>query len=122
MHGSGTLNEKKATQILLHRRWIHSHEEDTDSEVVYRPATFDFPPSRGRAGFELKPDHSYAEIGVSRNDVPQDTAGIWELEDSDNLIISISVQSAPSRKMQVTFVDEGRLVIKRAFPKDEEGD
>jgi len=33
-------------------RWVHSHEEDTDDEMVFRAADsgYAFPPSRGRAG------------------------------------------------------------------------
>lgn len=34
-------------------RWLHSHEEDHDSIRIYRPQDFNFPPSRGRSGFEL---------------------------------------------------------------------
>ena len=38
----------------IYKHWIHSHEEDTEDKKVYRPSTFEFPPSRGRDGFEIK--------------------------------------------------------------------
>ncbi len=44
--------KKVVDRSRLCQRWIHSHEEDTDTEMVYRPADFAFPPSRGRTGFE----------------------------------------------------------------------
>ena len=31
-------------------QWIHSHEEDAKGVMVYRPANYSFPPSRGRVG------------------------------------------------------------------------
>jgi hypothetical protein len=39
----------------LAQAWVHSHEEDTATTTVYRPAGFPFPPSRGRKGFHLQP-------------------------------------------------------------------
>jgi tRNA(Phe) wybutosine-synthesizing methylase Tyw3 len=36
--------------------WSHSHEEDDEGAQVFRPADYDFPPSRGRETFTLHPD------------------------------------------------------------------
>ena len=41
--------------------WLHSHEEDTGSATVYRPAGHPFPPSRGRSAVEIRPDGTYLE-------------------------------------------------------------
>ncbi len=38
----------------LFQHWMHSHEEDSGDVQVYRPADYDFPPARGRRGFELQ--------------------------------------------------------------------
>ncbi len=44
-----------AEQLIGH--WRHSHEEDEANDIaVFRPVDFPFPPSRGRAEFELLPD------------------------------------------------------------------
>ena len=40
---------------VLQRAWVHSHEEDTGAEMVFRPAGYSFPRSRGRRSFELTP-------------------------------------------------------------------
>jgi hypothetical protein len=60
---------------LLHRRWLHSREEDTGDEMVFRPESYDFPPARGRTGFELSPDGSVLDLGVGPTDRPEVTAG-----------------------------------------------
>jgi hypothetical protein len=76
---------KIAKKNLL-RRWLHSHEEDTDEAMVYRPATHRFPPSRGRTGFELRPDGTTAEIGIGPTDRREESQGVWRLE-GDTLLL-----------------------------------
>ena len=95
----------------LERAWVHSHEEDTADEQVFRPADFAFPPSRGRRGFELRPDGSYAETVPGPTDRPEEAAGRWELED-DTLVLSRSDGPA-SERLRVTAVDHDRLVVAR---------
>ena len=64
---------------VLYQRWVHSHEENTDAEMVFRPAHYGFPPSRGRIGFDLKPDGTYTAIGIAPTDGPLPTEGTWKL-------------------------------------------
>lgn len=100
-------------QELLHQHWVHSHEEDTDGEMVFRPATFNFPRSRGRMGFELKPDSRLIEYGIAPADGPRETQGTWKLEGNGQLKFYITSKSQPSRIRRVTFVDKERLVIRK---------
>ena len=44
---------------------IHT-EEDTNTEMVFRPATYNFPRSRGRRSFELKTDGILVEGALLR--------------------------------------------------------
>ena len=37
----------------MFKHWTHSREEDSEGIKVYRPNEYNFPPSRGREGFEL---------------------------------------------------------------------
>ena len=43
--------------------WVHSHEEDTATEQVFRRAHYAFPPSRGREALELRSDGTAAVHG-----------------------------------------------------------
>ncbi|MBI3301430.1 MAG: hypothetical protein HYZ72_05035 [Deltaproteobacteria bacterium] len=65
----------KVTKSVLHQHGVHSHEEDTDAEMVFRPATFNVPRSRGRTSFELKPDGSLVEGGIGPTNRRQETQG-----------------------------------------------
>jgi hypothetical protein len=97
----------------LQQHWIHSHEEDTPQEMVFRPATYPFPRSRGRSGFELRPDGTYVEAGIAPTDGPKRTQGKWQLHEDGGLALYQNAQTEPSRLMHVVSVEDGRLVIRK---------
>jgi hypothetical protein len=103
---------RRDTERNLRRRWVHSHEEDTDREMVFRPAAFEFPPSRGRRSFELRPDGSLVEGRIGPTDRPLETEGTWELEDGDRLVLRPDPSETP-RRMRIASVDEDRLIIEK---------
>lgn len=97
----------------LYQHWVHSHEEDTATELVFRPATYHFPRSRGRRSFELKPDGSLLEGGMAPDDRRQETPGRWELQDDDTLALYTQSAAEPSRVRRIVAVDQDRLVLKK---------
>ena len=103
---------KDATPELLQKRWLHSHEEDSDTEMVFRPASFKFPPSRGRAGFDLKANQSFIDIGIAPADGPLESSGTWKLQDNQ-LQLFKPLSATPARTLQIVAVDKNRLVVKR---------
>ena len=92
----------------LQGRWVHSHEEDTDDEIVYRAESsgYDFPRSRGREALELNPGGSYSGVVPGPTDKPEATGGgEWTVE-GDRLVL-------PDRTLEVTGVEEGVLRVRR---------
>lgn len=104
---------KKEDADVLNQCWVHSHEEDTDKEMVFRPASFNFPRSRGRTSFDLKPDGGLVEGGIAPDDRRLETKGTWKLGDDNTLAFYTSSQSAPRRVMRIASVKKDRLVIKK---------
>ena len=102
---------ERDTERIVRRRWVHSHEEDTDKEMVFRPAAFEFPPSRGRTSFELKPDGALLEGGIGPTDRPVETQDTWELED-DRLLLRRDPSETP-RVMRIASVEDERLVVEK---------
>jgi len=92
--------------ILQH--WIRSHEEDTDTEMVFRPASFNFPPARGRKGFELSPDGALIDYGIGPTDRRQQTSGKWK-RTGDNLTLDAGAR----RVLKIVSVSNDRLVAKK---------
>ena len=98
---------------LLHRRWVHAHEEDTEGRMTFRPAEVELPPSRGRVAFELRGDGSFAESGIGPTDKPEPGAGSWRLEDGATIVLGEGAGGGAPRRMRVVSVDADRLVVER---------
>ena len=64
------------------QRWGHSFEEDTDDVTVYRPAEYEFPRARGRAGIEFQPDGTFIDWAIGPADAPRGIYGRWQMEGS----------------------------------------
>ena len=88
--------------------WVHSHEEDSPTTLVFRPAAWDFPPSRGRTGFELRPDGTYTGSEPGPTDAPAESQGTWTLE-GDRLVLS----SDGDRSFEIESAEPDRLVVRR---------
>jgi hypothetical protein len=97
---------------MLGRSWVHSHEEDTEHEMVFRPADRPLPPSRGRVRFEFKPDGSFLEAAPGPTDAPEHRAGTWKLEDG-KLVLESDEAPEGLRVMEIAHVDNDRLVVKK---------
>ena len=87
----------------LCQHWVHSHEEDTDTGMVFRPAAYKFPPARGRKGFELKPDGTLIDYGIGATDRRTRSTGKWRLAD-DELRLG-------ERALKIVSLDRERLVV-----------
>jgi hypothetical protein len=93
--------------------WVHSHEEDTDTQMVFRPKGFRFPPARGRNSFELKPDGSLVMGGMAADDRRTSTDGAWKLEGHNRLAFYSGSDSTPDQVMEIVSADKDRLIVRR---------
>jgi len=105
---------KKNVREAVQQRWYHAHEEDTDTEKVYRPVPEDneIPPGRGRELLTLNPDGTMLKGGSAPNDARTETDGAWTLED-DQLAFYPKAGAKPSRVMKIASVSKDRLVVKK---------
>lgn len=58
--------------------WLHCHEEDTVSTMVFRPQTYAFRPARWRDAIELRADGTCIWHGSGPDDRGQAVHGQWE--------------------------------------------
>ena len=97
--------EFKEEQLL--GSWVHSHEEDKGDEVVFRSASFPFPPSRGRTGFTIKAGGELDLNQPGRDERPSRNTGNWTL---DGNILTITSPNW-SKTYEVKKVGDGTLVL-----------
>ena len=107
------MTKKNVDRSSLCQQWVHSHEEDTETGMVFRPAAFSFPRSRGRSAFTLKPDGALVETGIGPTDRRQETQGAWKLENDDTLLFYEKARTKPRRTLKIVSLDKDRLVVKR---------
>ena len=105
--------KKNIDRNALHQHWVHSHEEDTATETVYRPASFALPRSRGRSAMALKPDGVLVETGPGPTDRPQESQGTWKLAEDDTLSMYEKGKQKPNRTMKIVSLDQDRLVMRK---------
>ncbi len=98
---------------LLFQHWVHSREEDTATETVYRPSGFPLPPSRGRSGLEFSHDGTFKRIGIGATDISRVEQGAWKIESADANQISVKVEGEP-QLMKIQDLKQDRLAIKKA--------
>jgi hypothetical protein len=92
----------------LQGRWVHSHEEDTEDEMVFRSADsgYAFPRSRGREALELRPDGSYGGMVPGPVDKPEAAAeGEWTVQ-GDTLVLG-------DRSLEIASAEGGVLRVRR---------
>ncbi len=97
--------------VLFNTQWLHSHEEDRPGETVFRPADYPLPPSRGRAGFELKQDGTLVRTQPGPTDRRATQTGTWSLN-NDRLTLAAGPNEAP-QVFRVKIVAPDRLVVQR---------
>lgn len=72
----------KVVSKLVGKTWLHSYEEDEGDTIVYRPNSYDFPPSRGRTGFALEAGGVIKRYDIAPTDGLEEQTGKWELDDN----------------------------------------
>jgi hypothetical protein len=92
--------------------WVHSHEEDNSSGMVFRPSTYNFPRSRGRNGFQLHSDGTAQTSGPGPGDAVETQSANWKIGSGGELNLTDS-SSQKAVKYQVVSADPDRLVVKQ---------
>ena len=73
-------NPPKSMAELITKKWWNSYEDETDpnNEKCFRPSDFEFPRSRGRKGFEFKPNGEFFYNYPGPTDMPTTESGRWQ--------------------------------------------
>jgi hypothetical protein len=111
-------DEKGKLPPEVFNSWIHSHEEDNGGAQVYRPEGFKFPPSRGRAGFEIKKDGNFIDHPIAPADGNETVPGKWEPAREKK--IKVTFPTKPDRKpftLEIVSCDSKVLRVKRTEEK-----
>ena len=118
---AGTCKKKSAketmalTKALVGKTWLHSHEDDRGDTIVYRPNSYDFPPSRGRTGFMLEADGSVHQYNIAPTDGLEEKAGKWTLRDEKFMDITFPNKSSTDYEIEIISAEPNLLKVKRKY-------
>jgi hypothetical protein len=93
----------------LYGHWINSHEENDEAKkhIVYRPAEYDFPPARGREGFEIKENGIFISHPIAPYDGNMSITEKWAVKD-DVLIITGEKET---RRYRIISLARDKIVL-----------
>lgn len=74
--------EEAETLSVDHGKWTHSHEEDHQGLMVFRPESFSFPRSRGRLSFILEGDGLGTYLPIGADDTHGTMPVQWSIENA----------------------------------------
>ena len=100
-------------QECILRHWVHAHEEDTHDARVYRPTGYDFPPARGRRGFEFRDGGELIYYGIARADGSEQSSGRWSIEGTDRVRIDVDNERIQPFILEVVSCDDETLKVRR---------
>lgn len=106
---------KKAESELLGQTWLHSYEEDEGDILVYRPNSYDFPPSRGRTGFALEREGVARQYVIAPTDGLEEQIGLWEYGDKNTVKVHIQGNGHPEQRysLEIVSLKDGVLKLRR---------
>jgi hypothetical protein len=104
------MSDKTFDMSQLAQAWVHSHEEDTATTSVYRPAKYRFPPSRGRRGFHLQPGGTLTAKRPGPTDQTETAVGTWKFAGDQ---LELAPKGEPAQTLCIESVEPDRLVVKK---------
>jgi len=118
---AGTCKKKSAketmeiTNALMGKTWLHSHEEDHGDTLVFRPNSYDFPPSRGRIGFQLEANGNLKQYDIAPTDGLEEKAGKWQMRDEKTLEATFPEGNSSNYEAEIISVSPEILELKRTY-------
>jgi len=94
--------------------WLHAYEEDAPGTQVFRRADYDFPPARGRTGYEFRADRTADYLGISPRDGTARSSCTWRVRGASKPELVLQFPDGRTEILPLMSVDRNRLVIRRA--------
>lgn len=103
--------EEEILEEAIGQVWIHSHEEDSADVRAYRAEGFDFPPSRGRKGFQMHADSTFTFFGIAPTDGVQQKKGSWKFKNG-YLHVYLDEEKTNDEQFAIEFISLKKGLLK----------
>lgn len=112
---TGCNSGKQITKMSpdIYNHWMHSHEEHVGDVEYFRPSTYQFPPSRGRLGFEIKKEGQFTLYTIAPADGRDQIDGEWIFVPPDTIIAEFPGIGNRDFQFKIVSCNKELLIIKR---------
>ena len=113
--------QEQQRMSLQNSRWLHSHEEDYDQVMVYRPHHFDFPPSRGRSGLHFEENGQGTMGRIAPTDGINWLPAAWSLGNDSLLTITVLAKGSGASEVhhyRLQSLDSNKLCLIYLDPRE----
>jgi hypothetical protein len=110
-----SLDRQTAVLTLYDKTWLHSNEEDGADYKVYRPNTYDFPPSRGRTGFAIEKEGLFRLYTIAPTDGLEEHKGEWKMVRPNLLRVTFPEKEPPGFDLELISISEELLKVRQNF-------
>ena len=101
----------------LTQTWRHSQEEDQGAVQVYRPASYPFPPARGREGYTFAPGGQLTKLAIAPTDGTLPLPGHWRWASARALHLTFDDPSQQDCRLEVLELTPDLLKFKVLQPR-----
>ncbi|MFD1874880.1 hypothetical protein [Hymenobacter bucti] len=101
----------------LTQTWRHSQEEDQGEMQVYRPASYAFPPARGREGYTFAPGGQLTKLAIAPTDGTLPLPGCWRWVSARALHLTFEDSSQQDCRLEVLELTSDVLKVKVLQPR-----
>lgn len=113
-----------STQAMQHpqakdlaQTWRHSQEEDQGMVQVYRPASYSFPPARGREGYSFAPGGQLTKLAIAPTDGTLPLPGHWRWVSARALHLTFEDPAQQDSRLEVLELSPDVLKVKTLQPR-----
>ena len=107
-----SVQSSKPVPEAIFKRWVHSHEDDIDDKKVFRPYGTRMPRSRGRMGFEMKPDGVFMLYAIAAGDGIEPIRGRWRLTEPGVVVATLEDETTRSYSFEILSCEDNLLTIR----------
>lgn len=98
----------------MYKHWIHSNQDKDHrpSVSVFRPSDYNFPPSRGRRGFEIRRNGEFILYEIGPDDRPIKKVGEFKVESPNKIKVYFEDKNKSAFSLRIVSLEENNSLLR----------
>jgi hypothetical protein len=98
----------------IYKHWIYSNQDKDHrpSVSVFRPSDYNFPPSRGRRGFEIRRNGEFILYEIGPDDRPVKKVGEFKVEGANKIKVYFEDKNKSAFSLGIVSLEENNSLLR----------